>query len=92
MAGLVMWIIACHRGYGRRQDTISRSDFLALLQAQFFHSVIEATFAFGFLKISIALSLLRLSRGNWYNRILWILIGKSKCVPSPPAHRSLGLD
>jgi hypothetical protein len=61
-------------------DTISRSDFLTLLEAQFFHSIVEATFAFGFLKISIALSLLRLSRGSWYNRILWGLIGTTPCA------------
>jgi hypothetical protein len=45
------------------------------MEAQFYQSIIEASFAFGFLKISIALSLLRLSRGSWYNRILWTLIG-----------------
>ena len=51
--------------------------FLVLVEAQFFQSVLEASFAFGFLKISIALSLLRLSRGKWYKRGLWSLIGRA---------------
>lgn len=47
-----------------------------VLEAQFYESVLEASFAFGFLKTSIALSLLRLNRGGkWYKRILWALIG-----------------
>ncbi|KAK3901269.1 hypothetical protein C8A05DRAFT_16518 [Staphylotrichum tortipilum] len=75
IGGLVTWIIQCHNGFGRHQETIPRGQWVKLLEAQFFQSVIEASFAFGFLKISIALSLLRLSRGNWYNRILWGLIG-----------------
>jgi hypothetical protein len=79
IGGVVLWTIVCRSGYGRHMDTISRSDFLTLLEAQFFHSIVEATFAFGFLKISIALSLLRLSRGSWYNRILWGLIGTTPC-------------
>ena len=49
-----------------------------VLEAQWYESVLEASFAFGFLKISIALSLLRLNRGGkWYKWILWALIGKS---------------
>ncbi|EAQ92106.1 hypothetical protein CHGG_00341 [Chaetomium globosum CBS 148.51] len=75
IGGLASWIVACKNGYGRHIDTIYPKEFLTLLEAQFYQSVVEASFAFGFLKISIALSLLRLSRGSWYNRILWILIG-----------------
>lgn len=75
LGGLIAWIICCSNGYGRHQDTIPRRNFIVLLEAQFFQSVIEASFAFGFLKISIALSLLRLSRGTWYKWILWCLVG-----------------
>ncbi|KXX78608.1 hypothetical protein MMYC01_204485 [Madurella mycetomatis] len=75
IGGLISWIIACKHGYGRHADTIPPSNWVVLLAAQFFQSVIEASFAFGFLKISIALSLLRLSRGTWYKWILWCLIG-----------------
>ncbi|KAK5659127.1 hypothetical protein OQA88_1217 [Cercophora sp. LCS_1] len=62
--------------WDRRVDTIPRDQFSVLLEAQFYESVLEASFAFGFLKISIALSLLRLNRGGtWYKWILWTLIG-----------------
>lgn len=77
------WIIECQNGFGRHIETIPRAQWVKLLEAQFFQSVIEASFAFGFLKISIALSLLRLSRGNWYNRILWGLIGEREATPCP---------
>ncbi len=81
IGGLVSWIVQCKHGFGRHQNTIPRDSWVKLLEAQFFQSVIEASFAFGFLKISIALSLLRLSRGNWYNRILWGLIGTFQDTP-----------
>ncbi|KAL2255487.1 hypothetical protein VTK26DRAFT_3251 [Humicola hyalothermophila] len=74
VGGLVTWILECNNGFGRHQDTIPPWEFRILIQAQFLQSVIEACFAFGFLKISIALSLLRLKTGNWYKWILWILI------------------
>jgi len=56
-------------------DTINRADYVVLLETQFVQSVVEASFAFGFLKISIALSLLRFGRSKWYKMILWGLIG-----------------
>lgn len=75
IGGFISWVVACQHGYGRRQVTIPLPEFVVVLGAQFFQAVIEATFAFGFLKISIALSLLRLSRGTKYKWILWSLIG-----------------
>ncbi|KAK3376183.1 hypothetical protein B0T24DRAFT_677075 [Lasiosphaeria ovina] len=74
LGGLVAWIVACTNGSGRHQDTIKQPNLVVILEAQFFQSIVEASFAFGFLKISIAISLLRLSRGNWYKWILWSLI------------------
>ncbi|KAK3367647.1 hypothetical protein B0H63DRAFT_84733 [Podospora didyma] len=74
MGGLVAWIVACKNGSGRHQDTIKGPNLVVILEAQFFQSVIEACFAFGFLKISIAMSLLRLSRGTWYKWMLWGLV------------------
>ncbi|KAK0625158.1 heterokaryon incompatibility protein-domain-containing protein [Bombardia bombarda] len=75
VGGLVAWVLGCKNGYGRHQDTIDQQQFVVLLEAQFVQSVVEASFAFGFLKISIALSLLRLHRGRWYKWILWGLVG-----------------
>ncbi|KAK3314295.1 hypothetical protein B0H66DRAFT_584563 [Apodospora peruviana] len=74
VGGLISWIIESRVGYGRHQDTINRSDYVVLLEMQFIQSVVEASFAFGFLKISIAFSLLRLSRSKWYKTMLWALI------------------
>ncbi|KAK3319592.1 hypothetical protein B0T19DRAFT_404161 [Cercophora scortea] len=74
IGGLAAWILGCKNGYGRHQDTIDRPQFIILLEAQFVQSVVEASFAFGFLKISIALSLLRLSRSKWYKWIIWGLV------------------
>ncbi|KAK4235560.1 hypothetical protein C8A03DRAFT_17723 [Achaetomium macrosporum] len=75
VAGLAAWIVECKNGFGRHIDTIPRSEFAKLMEAQFYQNVLETSFAFGFLKVSIALSLLRLSKGKWYHRILWTLIG-----------------
>lgn len=78
IGGFVSWIICCKNGYGRHQDVIPRREMVVLLEAQFYQSVLEASFAFGCLKISIALSLLRFNRGGtWYKWILWTLIGTS---------------
>ncbi len=91
MGGLIAWIICCKNGYGRHQDTIPPRMWVVLLEAQFFQSVIEASFAFGFLKISIALSLLRLSRGTRYKWILWTLVGKCPRVVLPSLSSFLSL-
>ncbi|KAK1752852.1 hypothetical protein QBC47DRAFT_430913 [Echria macrotheca] len=76
IGGFVSWVLCCKNGYGRHQDLIPRNEMVVLLEAQFYESVLEASFAFGCLKISIALSLLRLNKGGtWYKWILWTLIG-----------------
>ncbi|KAM7196240.1 hypothetical protein V8F20_007080 [Naviculisporaceae sp. PSN 640] len=75
IGGLASWCITTKVGYGRHTDTISRAEYLVLLETQFVQSVVEASFAFGFLKISIALSLLRFGRSRWYRITLWCLIG-----------------
>ncbi len=49
-------------------------------QAGFYQSIISATWALGFLKISIAFNLLRLSTHKWFRWSLWATIGTA-CVP-----------
>ena len=44
-------------------------------QAGFYQSIISATWALGFLKISIGFNLLRLSSSRWYSLCLWATIG-----------------
>ncbi|KAK3936921.1 hypothetical protein QBC46DRAFT_268605 [Diplogelasinospora grovesii] len=71
LVGLVTWIIGCQHGDGRHQETIDAESYAITLIMQYIQSVVTATFGFLFLKISIAMSLLRLSTGNWYRWILW---------------------
>ncbi|GKT85827.1 integral membrane protein [Colletotrichum tofieldiae] len=61
-------------GLGRHKDTISKPDQVFFSKVGFFQSIISAIAALAFLKISIALSLLRLSKNRWYSRALWALI------------------
>jgi len=49
-------------------------------QAGFYQSIISATWSLGFLKISIAFNLLRLSPAKWYTWSIWATIGT--CSPS----------
>ncbi|TQN71843.1 Satratoxin biosynthesis SC1 cluster protein 4 [Colletotrichum shisoi] len=72
--GMVIFIIQGFYGLGRHKDTISRADQVFFSKAGFSQSIISAIAALAFLKISIALSLLRLSKNRWYSRTLWALI------------------
>ncbi|KAK1978452.1 hypothetical protein LZ30DRAFT_784144 [Colletotrichum cereale] len=72
--GMVIFIIQAFYGLGKHKDTISKPDQVFFLKVGFFQSIVSAIAALAFLKISIALSLLRLSRNKWYSRALWALI------------------
>lgn len=73
--GMVIFIIQAQYGLGKHRDTISKLDYVEYSKVGFFQSIISAIAALAFLKISIALSLLRLSKNPWYSRSLWALIG-----------------
>ncbi|KAK1705614.1 uncharacterized protein BDZ83DRAFT_207578 [Colletotrichum acutatum] len=72
--GMVIFIIQAFYGLGRHKDIISKPDQVFFSKVGFFQSIISAIAALAFLKISIALSLLRLSKNKWYSRSLWALI------------------
>ncbi|WQF80705.1 hypothetical protein CDEST_05719 [Colletotrichum destructivum] len=72
--GMVIFIIQGFYGLGRHRDTISKPDQVFFSKVGFFQSIISAIAALALLKISIALSLLRLSKNRWYSRTLWALI------------------
>ncbi|KAI8270170.1 hypothetical protein K4K58_011571 [Colletotrichum sp. SAR11_239] len=72
--GMVIFIIQAQYGLGKHRDTISKLDYVEYSKVGFFQSIISAIAALAFLKISIALSLLRLSKNPWYSRSLWALI------------------
>ncbi|KAK2026376.1 hypothetical protein LX32DRAFT_665358 [Colletotrichum zoysiae] len=73
--GMVVFIIQAFHGLGKHKETISRPDNVYFLKVGFVQSIVSAIAALAFLKISIAMSLLRLSRNKWYSRALWALIG-----------------
>jgi predicted cobalt transporter CbtA len=65
-------------GLGRHTDTIDRSLLIEFNKFSFIQSIVPLMGGIGFLKIAIALELMKL-RGNalaWYNHVLWGLIGE----------------
>lgn len=77
MAGLICFVIQGYHGLGHHSDTIAGPDKQIMSQVAFFQSIISHIGALALLKISIALSLLRLTANRWYTSSLWALIGKS---------------
>ncbi|RYO86468.1 hypothetical protein DL766_008129 [Monosporascus sp. MC13-8B] len=73
-------IIQISHGLGKHQDTIDRAHYKIFQHAAFWQSVISATASLTFLKVSIALSLLRLGFSKWYKWSLWAIIFASVCV------------
>lgn len=77
MGGWIIFIIQAHYGLGKHQDTILPADYQIFQHAGFWQSIISANGALMWLKISIALGLLRLSQKKWYKWSLWATIGTS---------------
>lgn len=76
-------------GLGRHSDTVPTRDKVAFTQLSFVQSIVPLIGGIGFLKIAIALELMKLKgiAMAWYHAILWSLIGKllpysSLCVCS----------
>ncbi|KAK3305934.1 uncharacterized protein B0T15DRAFT_435256 [Chaetomium strumarium] len=74
LGGWIVFIIQSRYGLGKHQDTISREDMVTFQHAAFWQSIISATWALGFLKISIGFNLLRLSSSRWFRVSLWATI------------------
>ena len=77
MGGMSCFIVQAFHGLGHHSDTNAKADTVIYSQAGWFQSVVSATFALGFLKLSIAFTLLRLSKSKWYSWSLWGLVGKT---------------
>ena len=75
IGGWSVFIIQAYHGLGKHQETISQEDMMVFQHAGFWQSIISATWALGFLKVSIGFNLLRLSSGGWYRWSLWATIG-----------------
>lgn len=81
IGGWSVFVFQAQHGLGKHQDTIAKDDLIVFQQAGFYQSIISATWSLGFLKISIAFNLLRLSPAKWYTWSLWATIGT--CAPFP---------
>ncbi|KAK4236380.1 hypothetical protein C8A03DRAFT_16974 [Achaetomium macrosporum] len=74
LGGWIVFVIQSRYGLGKHQDTILKDDMIIFQHAGFWQSIISATWALGFLKISIGFNLLRLSSSRWYSICLWATI------------------
>ncbi|KAI3534054.1 hypothetical protein CABS02_13375 [Colletotrichum abscissum] len=79
LGGWIMFVIQANYGLQNHDNTIADHDYLMFQKIGFWQSIISADLAFMWLKISVALNLLRLSRNmrhrNWYKWTLWVMIG-----------------
>jgi hypothetical protein len=73
---MICFTLQAYNGLGRHRQTISPDDYLDFRKYNWAYSVSCAVVAFSLLKISIALSLLPLSRARWYAYTLWGLISE----------------
>ncbi|KAK1687392.1 hypothetical protein BDP55DRAFT_727338 [Colletotrichum godetiae] len=73
--GWVSFVIQAYYGLGKHFLTIDKKyDYVVFSHIAFWQSLISATGALMFLKVSIALGLLRLSKTRWYKWALWSTI------------------
>lgn len=81
-SGMVIFIMQSPNGLGRHRQTTSDEDFLKFRRYGWVYSVVCAVFSFSMLKISIALSLLRLSKARWFTWSLYGLLGEQQLPTS----------
>ncbi|RAL03002.1 uncharacterized protein BO80DRAFT_471616 [Aspergillus ibericus CBS 121593] len=77
LAVLGQWIvivIQAHHGLGRHQSTLSEEELTIFNHASFWGNVIGIAIGTMFLKLSIAVNLLRVCQNRWFTVVLWVLI------------------
>ncbi|PYI01159.1 integral membrane protein, partial [Aspergillus sclerotiicarbonarius CBS 121057] len=77
IAALGQWIvilIQAHHGLGRHQSTLSEEELTIFNHASFWGNVIGIAIGTMFLKLSIAVNLLRVCQNRSFTVVLWILI------------------
>jgi hypothetical protein len=84
LVGMICIGMQARYGLGRHRQIISDADFRSLRLLNWIYSLVSVIISFSLLKISIALSLLRLSRTRWYSWALYILIGTLPSFSCPP--------
>lgn len=70
MGGWSVFIFQAQHGLGKHLDTLDADDIVKFQHAGFWQSIISANISLMFLKISIAVNLLRLGSRRWY---IWSL-------------------
>ncbi|TQN65804.1 hypothetical protein CSHISOI_09875 [Colletotrichum shisoi] len=75
IGGWSIFIVQADHGLGKHFKTIDKkSDYVTFQHASFWQAIISATGALMWLKLSIALSLLRLSTTKWFKRSLHAIL------------------
>ncbi|TEA18667.1 Satratoxin biosynthesis SC1 cluster protein 4 [Colletotrichum sidae] len=74
VAGMTIFCVQSFHGLGRHTLVIPEASMVVMRRSSFFQSIISSIAGLALLKVSIGLSLLRLSRSVWYSRSLWALI------------------
>ncbi|KAK6226869.1 hypothetical protein QIS74_00424 [Colletotrichum tabaci] len=74
VAGMTIFSVQAFYGLGKHTLIIPEEDMVVMRRSSFFQSIISSIAGLALLKVSIGLSLLRLSRSTWYSRSLWALI------------------
>ncbi|KAK6206202.1 integral membrane protein [Colletotrichum tabaci] len=72
--GWVVFVIQAQHGLGKHYRTIDPADYVKFQHAAFFSVIVSSAAGMMFLKVSIALNLLRLSPSRWYQWSLWAII------------------
>ncbi|WQF78849.1 hypothetical protein CDEST_03863 [Colletotrichum destructivum] len=76
IGGWSIFIVQADHGLGKHFKTIDKkTDYVTFQHASFWQTIISATGALMWLKLSIALSLLRLSTTKWFKWSLYAIIG-----------------
>ncbi|KAL0781262.1 hypothetical protein CaCOL14_002597 [Colletotrichum acutatum] len=74
VAGMTIFSVQSFYGLGKHTLTIPAENIVIMRKSSFFQSIISSIAGLALLKVSIGLSLLRLSNGIWYSRSIWALI------------------
>ncbi|TID03810.1 hypothetical protein CH35J_001880 [Colletotrichum higginsianum] len=76
IGGWSIFIVQADHGLGKHFKTIDKkTDYVTFQHASFWQTIISATGALMWLKLSIALSLLRLSTTKWFKWSLYAILG-----------------
>lgn len=78
LVGTIILFMQVPYGLGKHADTVPRPDLVEFSKFSFIHTVVPLLGGMGFLKVAIALELMKYNGRlwRWYNITLWCLIGR----------------